>query len=200
MGTTNGTAGSATVPAGKMVVVDAGGGVGVVQQITDEVLNSPWLSFNMCEVDDEDTCVGSEIVTPVGKPDKEPKEPKDETSLPPVFVSVPAGEGDGLPPVNQAPAAGFTASPGVGPAPLEVQFTDNSTDPDGDPLSREWSFGDGASQNGGIGPTHTFGTPGVYTVTLTVQDPDGQTDSKSKDITVQAPPPGFDHIVISPSN
>ena len=199
---TNGTGASATVPAGKMVVVDAGGNLGAVQQISDELLSSPWLSYNLCDVDEEETCVGGEIVTPVGKPDKKPdKEPKDETpSLPPVPTTDPTGEGDGSPPLNQPPSAGFTGSPSIGPAPLQVQFADNSSDPDGDPLSREWSFGDGASQNGGIGPTHTFHTPGVYTVTLTVRDPYGQTDTKSKDITVQSPPAGFDHILISPSN
>ena len=197
---TNGGAGSATVPAGKMVVVDAGGNLGAVQQISDELLNSPWLSYNMCDVDEEETCVGSEIVTPVGKPDKEPQEPKETPSLPPVSTIAPTGEGDGSPPPNQPPSAGFTASQSVGPAPLHVQFADASSDPDGDPLSHQWNFGDGASQNGGDGPTHTFDTPGVYTVTLTVQDPDGQTDTKSKDITVRSPAAGFDHIVISPSS
>ena len=81
-----------------------------------------------------------------------------------------------------------------------MQFVDNSSDPDGDPISRHWSFGDGSSQDGGTNPTHTFADPGTYTVTLTVEDPQGASDAKSKVIEVGTPKPGFDHILISPSN
>ena len=80
--------------------------------------------------------------------------------------------------------AGFAASPQLGPAPLRVRFTDASHDPDGDPVSRHWSFGDGATRSGGLSPTHTFRDPGDYTVTLRVFDPDGEHDSSSKVIHV----------------
>ena len=201
---TSGDGASVSVPEGKMVVVDAGGGVGTVQDITDDLLSSPWLSFNLCDVDHDDACIQGETVEPPGKPEQE-KPPKGGPETLPPFVTTapPTGEqggSGGTPPSNASPTAGFSASPSAGPAPLPVQFSDNSSDPDGDPLSRHWSFGDGTSQDGGTSPTHTYGTPGMYTVTLTVEDPDGARDAKSRMIDVASPPPGFDHIVISPSN
>ena len=202
---TSGNGGTVSVPAGKMVLVDAGGNLGRVEDISDELLSSPWLSYNLCDVDDDDACVPAGSVEPPGKPDKEPKPPKGEPTPPTTIVTTTTppegGEvGDGSPPPNAEPTAGFSASPTTGAAPLQVQFSDTSSDPDGDPLTHQWSFGDGSSQNGGTSPTHTYDAPGAYTVTLTVADPNGASDAKSKVIDVQAQPPGFDHIVISPSN
>ncbi|MBN3034980.1 MAG: PKD domain-containing protein [Bacteroidales bacterium] len=64
--------------------------------------------------------------------------------------------------------ADFSASPLAGNAPLVVQFTDYSM---GNPASWEWDFNfdeiiDSYDQN----PVWTYTTPGVYTVTLTVND------------------------------
>jgi PKD repeat protein len=59
--------------------------------------------------------------------------------------------------------AAFSASPAAGIVPLAVTFTDLTT---GDPTAWAWDFGDGASstqQN----PSHTYGDPGYYTVSLT---------------------------------
>lgn len=80
---------------------------------------------------------------------------------------------------TQDPVASFTFSVND----LVVDFTSTSVDPDGSISSYNWSFGDGASainQN----PSHTYGSPGTYTVTLTVTDNDGLTDSTSQQITV----------------
>jgi PKD repeat protein len=58
------------------------------------------------------------------------------------------------------PAAGFTASPTNGPAPLIVNFTDAST---GSVTGWAWAFGDGntsTSQN----PSDIYSNPGAYTV------------------------------------
>jgi PKD repeat protein len=201
---TTGDGGSVSVPAGRMVVVDTGGSVGAVQEISDDMLSSDWLSHNLCDVDHDAACVRREAAEPSGKPEKESKNPTDELHTTPPFLvtTSPAGGAgvDGPPPSNASPTAGFSASPLAGPAPLSVRFHDKSSDPDGDQISRHWSFGDGSSQDGGTGPTHTFDDPGTYTVTLTVEDPDGATDVKSKVIEVDSSPPGFDHIVISPSN
>ena len=67
------------------------------------------------------------------------------------------------------PVANFTASPTSGTVPLAVSFTDNSS---GGVTGWSWSFGDGGtsvSQN----PSHSFTSPGTYTVTLTVSGPGG---------------------------
>jgi len=62
------------------------------------------------------------------------------------------------------PDAFFTAAPTTGPAPLTVQFTDEST---GDVSSCSWNFGDGGTSSE-TSPTHTFTEPGIYTVSLIV--------------------------------
>jgi uncharacterized membrane protein len=48
----------------------------------------------------------------------------------------------------------------------------NSSDPDGDPLTFIWNFGDGAV-GGGPNPAHVYTNDGVYSVTLLVTDPHG---------------------------
>jgi len=103
-------------------------------------------------------------------------------------------------PVNRPPRAGFSATPRLGPAPLRVGFSDMSHDPDGDPLSRHWSFGDGSARSGGQTPSHTYDDPGRYTVTLTVSDPKGKRDATSKIILVGSAEATLDHIIISPSD
>ena len=64
----------------------------------------------------------------------------------------------GPPPV----VADFSANVTAGFAPLAVSFTDIST---GAPTSWEWNFGDHNSSDD-QNPTHTFTSPGIYTVTL----------------------------------
>ncbi len=62
--------------------------------------------------------------------------------------------------------ANFTANVTTGITPLTVEFTDAST---GNPVNWSWIFGDGgtsAEQH----PTHTYSTPGNYTVALSVDD------------------------------
>ena len=81
---------------------------------------------------------------------------------------------------NTSPTANFTFVLGVGNA---VQFTDASTDPDGDIRTWAWNFGDGTTsdvQN----PSHQFDSLGTYTVTLTVTDSQGSSDAESKPIGV----------------
>lgn len=216
---TTGAGGSVTVPAGMMVSVDASGSIGAVQNLSADMLSTPWLSFNLCEVDHDDACVeGDSGEPPTESAGPNPEKGDRSQQQPPATINPTPpsaggggggggggngngnGDGDGLPPPNAPPTARFTAKPDEGPAPLHVRFADTSSDPNGDPISRHWSFGDGSSRNGGTSPTHTFRDPGTYTVTLTIRDPDGATDHTSKVIDVGSPSAGFDHIVISPSN
>jgi len=59
---------------------------------------------------------------------------------------------------------GFMTNVTGGPAPLTVQFTDNST---GDPTDWSWTFGDGNTSTERH-PVHTYTLPGNHTVALSV--------------------------------
>ncbi|HSV40648.1 MAG TPA: PKD domain-containing protein [Nocardioidaceae bacterium] len=83
-----------------------------------------------------------------------------------------------------APEAAFTSS--VDEVTVDVDGS-ASTDPDGSIASYAWNFGDGATASGPTA-THTYADGGTYTVTLTVTDNDGATDSVSHDVQVQDPP------------
>lgn len=94
-------------------------------------------------------------------------------------------DGNGGPPANIAPSAAFGQSVDA----LSVTFIDQSQDVDGTITGWQWDFGDGATsttQN----PAHTYASAGDYSVTLTVTDDAGATDSSTQTVTVSdAPPP-----------
>jgi len=74
-------------------------------------------------------------------------------------------------PVNDAPVAEVTATPSSGQAPLTVAFDASaSTDVDGDPLTYDWDFGDGATTTGSATVTHEYTTAGDYVAVVTVGD------------------------------
>ena len=86
-------------------------------------------------------------------------------------------------PLNQPPVAVATTTSLTGASPLSVTFTGSSSyDPDGDPITYEWDFGDGSTYATQANPVHVFtakaGSQGVglvlnYTVKLTVIDNKG---------------------------
>ena len=80
-----------------------------------------------------------------------------------------------------APHAAFTASC----IELSCTFTDESTDPDGVITGRVWDYGDGTPP--GEMPSHTYETPGTYTITLTVTDDAGATDAVAQEKAVGVP-------------
>jgi glucose/arabinose dehydrogenase len=87
---------------------------------------------------------------------------------------------------NQPPVAAATADKQSGTSPLTVNFTgSNSTDPDGDPLTYLWDFGDSTTSTI-ANPTKTFTafTTQGFTVRLTVNDGRGLTDSKTLVISI----------------
>jgi PKD repeat protein len=69
-------------------------------------------------------------------------------------------------PVPGSVHAAFSADMVVGTAPMQVQFTDQST---GNPTSWLWDFGDGTISTG-QNPTRIYDTKGTYTVTLTTRN------------------------------
>ena len=81
-----------------------------------------------------------------------------------------------------APVANFTFTPTTGTAPLQVAFTNTSTNV----TSYTWEFGNGQTatlQN----PTTTYTTAGTYTIKSTATGADGKTNAKTATITVTAP-------------
>jgi glucose/arabinose dehydrogenase/PKD repeat protein len=69
---------------------------------------------------------------------------------------------------SHVPVANASADVTKGVEPLAVHFSSaGSSDPDGDPLSYHWTFGDGTTSTD-ENPTKTYAEKGVYTARLTV--------------------------------
>ncbi|WP_199547288.1 carbohydrate-binding protein [Streptomyces sp. N35] len=84
---------------------------------------------------------------------------------------------------NRSPIAKAVADKTSGALPLTVAFSSaGSSDPEGQPLTYHWDFGDGSTSTE-ASPSHTYTTQGTYRPTLTVKDPEGLTGSFSLVIT-----------------
>jgi len=94
-------------------------------------------------------------------------------------------------PGNRAPVPKVIADKTVGAAPLTVQFSgEESYDFDGEAeLTYTWEFGDEGNRVEGANPTYTFDVPGVYEVTMTATDPEGDASSTEIEIRVGNDPP-----------
>jgi len=92
---------------------------------------------------------------------------------------------------NAPPKADFTYTPAQPTVLDTIQFTDQSTDPDGFITAWAWNFGDGntsTQQN----PTHKYSARGSYTVSLMVTDNNGATNTTTRTITMANAPPNAD--------
>ena len=89
-----------------------------------------------------------------------------------VTVTAPSG--------NVPPTASFN----VATSRLVATFTDASGDSDGTIVSRQWTFGDGATSTA-THPVHAYARQGTYRVTLRVTDNGGATATSSRSVTVR---------------
>ena len=91
------------------------------------------------------------------------------------------------PPVNIAPTANpggpYSGEPGQ---PIAMDGS-ASADPNADPLTYAWDFGDGA-MGSGVTPTHSYAADGVYNVSLTVNDTQSDSLSANTTATILTPP------------
>ena len=89
------------------------------------------------------------------------------------------------------PVANFSGNPTSGAAPLNVQFTDLSTNA---PTSWSWTFGDGGTSTA-QNPSHTYNAVGSYTVSLTATNGAGSdNETKVNYITVTLTPTPNIHV------
>jgi glucose/arabinose dehydrogenase/PKD repeat protein/chitodextrinase len=92
---------------------------------------------------------------------------------------------------NQAPSAVATADKTSGPTPLTANFSSaGSSDPEGQPITYSWDFGDGSTLSTAPNPSHTFIASGVFTVRLTVSDGVNSTFSPPISVSVGSAPTG----------
>ncbi len=86
------------------------------------------------------------------------------------------------------PVASFTLAPATGPAPLDVSFTDTTTN---NPTSWSWDFeNDGMTDSNAQNPMHTYDQPGVYDVRLSVVSPAGNDETlQTAAVCVHTPEP-----------
>jgi len=85
---------------------------------------------------------------------------------------------------NRGPVASFTESAHTVEAGESIDFDASASyDPDGAIVSYSWDFGDGM-EGSGVSVRHAYSQDGVYTVTLTVTDNNGATDTAEATKTV----------------
>ena len=86
------------------------------------------------------------------------------------------------------PVAAFT----VGFAGMTVNVdASTTTDADANIVSYSWDWGDGTLAGSGVTASHTYAAEGAYSITLTVTDADGFTDSAPQSISLRRPTASF---------
>ncbi|MDO5979515.1 ThuA domain-containing protein [Flavivirga spongiicola] len=101
---------------------------------------------------------------------------------------------------NRKPIAKIINDKEVGSTPLTVQFSaSESLDYDNDKLTYKWSFTNDEVQSTEVNPSFTFNESGTYTVSLTVTDQKGETNTTETKLLVGNDPPELT-IQIDPEN
>ena len=91
---------------------------------------------------------------------------------------------------NQNPIAN-PGGPYTGFVGIPVQFDGSgSSDPDSDPITFSWNFGDGATASE-VTPIHTYSSPGTYTVTLRGEDGRGGSNVAQTTAQINNPVPSL---------
>jgi len=83
----------------------------------------------------------------------------------------------------QRPLVSVAATPESGPAPLDVEFRADATDPEGAGITYTWEFGDGATGEGRT-PSHTYERAGYYRARVTATTAGGESSSAAIEISV----------------
>ena len=118
-----------------------------------------------------------------------------ETEVPP---TEPPGPPDDSEP-NEPPTVTLSANTARGSAPLTVSFSAEASDPEGEPLTYAWIFGNGGTAEGNSSRTVTYREPGEYTVVVAVSDGIAE-ERASFEVTVTEPaepPPSNTPPVVS---
>jgi len=165
-----------------LTVTDDGGNADSITRTLDVIADGTPTPDQM----PEDTTQNQEPTQqPDQQPDPEPEDPQDtQTTLLP-------------------PTANFSFMPGQGTVGEPITFDGTlSSDPDGAIIVYAWDFdGDGLTDASSPLLEHAFATPGNQSVTLTVFDGDGQSDSVTYTVPVSEPSsPGSesDGVVLPP--
>jgi len=100
--------------------------------------------------------------------------------------------------VNGRPTVSFDFAPSSPLAGQDVAFTSQASDPEKNPITRTWTFGDGASGTG-TAPTHAYAAAGTYTVTVKATDSRGASSTATRQITVRPDPGPTASFTVSPT-
>ena len=120
-----------------------------------------------------------------------------ELVTPSLRALVPVGFSVGTAPANRQPGASANGPyTGVAGVSLAVSSA-GSSDPDGDPLSYAWRFGDGATSTE-PNPSHTWAVAGTYPIELTVSDGRGGIATATTTARIEAAPNHAPRITSTP--